>query len=106
MCEGVCHPYLYLSVEGRCAQYRDAILVDGADDADGASGSVTAPMHGMLLEMRVQAGDAVAAGQTLAVLEAMKMHHEILAEAAGTVTSVIACAGHQVAADDLLIEIE
>ena len=51
-------------------------------------------------------GDTVAAGQTLAVLEAMKMHYEIVAEAAGEVTEVMAEAGNQVAADDLLIEIE
>jgi geranyl-CoA carboxylase alpha subunit len=63
-------------------------------------------MHGLLLEVRVSPGDTVAAGQTLAVLEAMKMHYEIVAEAAGQVTEVMAEAGNQVAADDLLIEIE
>jgi biotin carboxyl carrier protein len=54
----------------------------------------------------VACGDMVEAGQTLAVLEAMKMHYEIVAEAAGEVTEVMAEAGNQVAADDLLIEIE
>jgi biotin carboxyl carrier protein len=48
----------------------------------------------------------VEAGQTLAVLEAMKMHYEIVADAAGTVRELMAEAGNQVAADDLLIEIE
>jgi len=62
-------------------------------------------MHGLLLEVRVAAGDTVAAGQTLAVLEAMKMHYEIVADAAGEVLEVMAVAGTQVAADDLLIDI-
>jgi geranyl-CoA carboxylase alpha subunit len=62
-------------------------------------------MHGLLLEVRVAVGDTVAIGQTLAVLEAMKMHYEIVADAAGEVVEVMALAGKQVAADDLLIDI-
>ena len=65
-----------------------------------------APMHGLLLEVMVSPGDKVVKGQTLAVLEAMKMHYEILAEVDGTVEEVSAVAGSQVAVDDLLIEIK
>jgi len=79
---------------------------EGDSEGAGGGGSVTAPMHGLLLEIRVSEGDTVEAGQTLAVLEAMKMHYEIVAEAEGTVSGVIASEGVQVAADDLLIEIE
>jgi geranyl-CoA carboxylase alpha subunit len=96
---------LHLSIDGRAAQYRDMIRLDGALDQVGGSGRIVAPMHGLLLEVRVAAGDTVEAGQTLAVLEAMKMHYEIVSDAAGQVTEVIAVAGKQVAADDLLIEI-
>ena len=97
---------LYLSVDGRAAQYRDLIRLDGAMEAGGGGGRITAPMHGLLLEVRVAAGDIVETGQTLAVLEAMKMHYEIVAEGAGTVLEVLAEAGQQVAADDVLVEIE
>jgi geranyl-CoA carboxylase alpha subunit len=97
---------LYLSIEGRAAEYCDLIRLDGIQEAETGGGSITAPMHGLLLELRVAAGDQVEEGQTLAVLEAMKMHHEIVAQAAGEVVAVIAQAGNQVAADDLLIEIE
>jgi geranyl-CoA carboxylase alpha subunit len=97
---------LYLSIDGRAALYQDMIRLDGVQDQAGGSGSVIAPMHGLLLEVRVASGDIVAAGQTLAVLEAMKMHYEIVAEASGEVKEVMAEAGNQVAADDLLIEIE
>ena len=97
---------LYLSIDGRAAEYRDMIRLDGVQDQTGGSGSIVAPMHGLLLEVRVASGDTVAAGQTLAVLEAMKMHYEIVAEVSGTVKEVLSEAGNQVAADDLLIEIE
>jgi len=97
---------LHLSIDGRAAVYTDSIRLDGADDSATGDGSVTAPMHGLLLELRVARGDEVTAGQTLAVLEAMKMHYEIVAEAAGTVREVTASAGAQVAADELLLEID
>ena len=96
---------LYLSIGGRAAQYRDMIRLDGVQDQAGGSGRIVAPMHGLLLEVHVASGDTVEAGQTLAVLEAMKMHYEIVADATGEVASVMAMAGTQVAADDLLIEI-
>jgi geranyl-CoA carboxylase alpha subunit len=96
---------LYLSIDGRSAQYCDRIRLDGVQDQTGGSGRIVAPMHGLLLEVRVTAGDTVEAGQTLAILEAMKMHYEIVADIAGEVVEVLATAGTQVAADDLLIDI-
>ncbi len=69
-------------------------------------GAVTAPMHGRLISIDVDQGDAVAKGQRLAVLEAMKMQHEIVAQIDGQIVSVTATAGSQVAADDLILEIE
>jgi geranyl-CoA carboxylase alpha subunit len=97
---------LYVSMDGRSATYRDHILLDGVTERGHGSGSVISPMHGVLLEVMVAAGDEVTQGQTLAVLEAMKMHYQIVAEATGTVLDVMAEAGKQVAADDLLIQIE
>jgi geranyl-CoA carboxylase alpha subunit len=97
---------LHLSVDGHAAQYRDLIRLDGALDLTGGSGKILAPMHGLLLEVRVALNDHVEHGQTLAILEAMKMHYEIAADASGTVTAIVATAGTQVAADDLLIEID
>ena len=97
---------MYCSIQGRGAFFKDLIILDGVvDDAEGG-GRVIAPMHGLLLEVMVSAGDEVVKGQTLAVLEAMKMHYEILAEVDGTVEEVSAVAGSQVAVDDVLIEIK
>ena len=97
---------IYLSIDGRANIYEDQIRLDGQQNELGGGGQIVAPMHGLLLEVRVKPGDSVEAGQTLAVLEAMKMHYEIVAEAPGKVTEVLAKTDTQVAADDLLIEIE
>ena len=97
---------LHCSIEGRDALFKDMIILDGMSDVNVGGGRVTAPMHGLLLEVLVEPGDPVVKGQTLAVLEAMKMHYEIQAEIDGTVAEVSAVAGKQVAVDDVLIEID
>jgi len=97
---------LYLSINGCAATYCDQIRLAGAQDEAAGGGRIIAPMHGLLLEVHVKAGDRVESGQTLAILEAMKMHYEITADAAGEVIEVLAVAGQQVAVDDLLIDID
>ncbi len=74
------------------------------DEAGGRT--VTAPMHGRLLEVIVSVGTLVKKGDKLAVLEAMKMQHEIVAAVDGTVCSVFAAANTQIAANDVILEIE
>ncbi len=97
---------LYCSIDGHSAFYRDSIMLDGVGEDRTGDGRVIAPMHGLLLEVNVAAGDKVIKGQLLAVLEAMKMHYEIVAEVDGTVVAVRAVAGAQVAGDDVLMEID
>ena len=63
-------------------------------------------MHGKLVSIDVATGAPVTKGQRLAVLEAMKMQHEILAQVDGTVAEVLAQAEAQVAAEDLILRIE
>jgi len=78
-----------------------------AQDEDGAgSGIIRAPMHGALLAITVAEGDTVTEGQTLGTLEAMKMQHPLRADVDGVVKTVAATPGAQVAAGDLLLEIE
>lgn len=79
-------------------------LQSAEDEASG--GTVTAAMHGVLLEVAVAEGQAVEKGARLAVLEAMKMQHEITANLVGTVTTIAAKAGEQLSAGDLILEIE
>lgn len=57
---------------------------------------VTAPLPGVILDIKVKVGDVVKTGQTVAVLEAMKMENEIESTASGTVTAVNAGKGDSV----------
>ncbi len=75
-------------------------------EAVGGAGLITAPMHGAVIEVIAQVGDIVKTGQRLAVLEAMKMQHEILADIDGQVSSVQTKVGTQIAADAIMFEIE
>ena len=65
-------------------------------DRDAASGGFAAPMPGSIVEVRVAAGAAVSAGQTLVVMEGMKMEHHVTAPHDGTVTEILVAPGDQV----------
>ena len=67
--------------------------------------SVTAPLPGSVVSVNVKAGDAVKAGQQLAIIEAMKMENEILAPADGTVKAVHVSAGQAVQQGDALLDL-
>ncbi|MFZ4689497.1 MAG: biotin carboxylase N-terminal domain-containing protein [Polymorphobacter sp.] len=71
-----------------------------------SDGRITAPMPGRVLAVDVATGQAVAAGDRLLVLEAMKMEHRITARAAGVVGAVHIATGDQVADGMLLVEID
>ena len=66
-------------------------------------GEIKSIMPGIVKEVRVKAGDAVALHQPLLVLEAMKMENEIRADRAGVVTSVAVMAGQAVEKGALLV---
>ena len=64
---------------------------------------MTAPMPGTVLEVKVSVGQAVQAGETVVVLEAMKMENEIPAPVAGTVTGILVQKGATVDTDAVLV---
>ncbi len=70
------------------------------------SGSVSAPIPGRIVKVMVEAGQAVARGETLVILEAMKTELRIAAPADGTVTRVSAQAGDLVAEGTELLFVE
>jgi len=70
------------------------------------SGGLVAPMPGKLVEIRVREGERVTAGQTLLLLEAMKMEHPMRAPEDGVVAGIHATAGEQVARGELLLTLE
>ena len=65
--------------------------------------NVEAPLAGTILDVLVEAGDSVEAGDELIVIEAMKMQNLIYAADGGKVTEIRVKAGDKVQADDLLI---
>jgi 3-methylcrotonyl-CoA carboxylase alpha subunit len=69
-------------------------------------GIVRAPMHGKLLALFVDKGEAVEKGHRLALIEAMKMEHSLLAPLSGVVAEIAAAVGSQVAEGAKLIVIE
>ena len=69
----------------------------------GAGEAVAAPMPDTILKVNVAAGQAVKAGDTLCVLEAMKMENEIKAPKAGTVSAVAVQKGASVNTGDALV---
>ncbi|MDP2966712.1 MAG: biotin/lipoyl-containing protein [Pelolinea sp.] len=65
---------------------------------------VKAPIPGVIIEVKVSAGETVEYGQELCVLEAMKMKNSIRAGKAGIIDKVIVSAGDQVSQNQTLIE--
>jgi biotin carboxyl carrier protein len=62
-------------------------------------------MGGRVISVAVAAGDTVVRGQTLAVIEAMKMEHRVVAGCGGVVQRVAIAAGGQVAAREIVVVI-
>lgn len=71
-------------------------LLAHAGEVAAEGGRLTAPMPGKVVSFAVKAGDAVAKGQPLAVMEAMKMEHTIAAPADGVVQELLYAPGDQV----------
>ena len=66
---------------------------------------IRAPMPGLITRVEVAAGDTVAAGQGLVIVEAMKMENELRAEAAGVVSRILVAPGQAVEKGAILIEL-
>lgn len=70
------------------------------------AGAITAPLPGLVVAVKVQVGQTVAAGQVLAVLEAMKMENDITAPASGVVKEILVEPGTAVAGGQTLLLLE
>ena len=71
-----------------------------------AAGRLTAPMPGKVVAFLAEVGDAVKAGQALAVMEAMKMEHTIASPRDGVVAELMYAVGDQVAEGGELLRLE
>jgi acetyl-CoA carboxylase carboxyltransferase component len=83
----------------------EALSTTGAGSPN-AIRSVVAPFAGTVLSVAVGPGDRVHVGQSLLIIESMKMEHEVVAVHSGTVRRVPVGPGHAVAANTVLLEVE
>ena len=94
------HRYEVEALDERTRTIRDMTAAAG-----GATGPapLVAPMPGLVVRLLVAVGDAVQAGQPLAVMEAMKMENELRAPAGGTVTALPVAVGAAVEKGTVLV---
>ncbi|MET7452469.1 acetyl/propionyl/methylcrotonyl-CoA carboxylase subunit alpha [Streptomyces sp. NPDC005574] len=108
--DGVSHTFAalpdgtWLGRDGDAWQVRDhdPVAASLTRGAHAGADSLTAPMPGTVTVVKVAVGDEVSAGQSLLVVEAMKMEHVISAPHAGTVAQLDVTAGTTVAMDQVL----
>lgn len=85
----------------------EAAASEGASAANvNTNNALKAPLPGVIREINVAVGDEVAVGDTVVVLEAMKMANNLEAEKAGKVTAVLVQVGESVMEDTPLVVIE
>ena len=96
---------IYISDARNTRRFTDTYARGIAADTADSGNQIVAPMHGRIASIDVSVGDVVTNGQTVAVLEAMKMQHQLVAEIDGTIEAINTAPDAQVAADDVLIEI-
>ena len=87
------------------ADIRFINLVSTAGEHKSAEGSLEAPMPGVVVAISTSEGETVKAGDTLLVLEAMKMEHQVHAPSDGKVKRILFAPGEQVKEGDLLVEL-
>lgn len=96
---------LYLQAFGRSWSIVDRTHQPAAGTQGAGSGRIQAAMDGAIIDVLVAEGDTVAQGQTLVVLEAMKMEHPVKADRDGVVAGLHTNTGDQVKRSQLLVEL-
>ncbi|WP_203300137.1 acetyl/propionyl/methylcrotonyl-CoA carboxylase subunit alpha [Marinobacter sediminum] len=96
---------LYFQAFGQSWSARDVTHQPPAGGLGAGSGLVQASMDGAIIEVLAKSGQRVSQGDTLVILEAMKMEHPVKADRDGVVSQVLAGAGDQVKRNQLLVEI-
>ena len=92
---------LWVTAGGQTVRVREAAMRRGGGAAEG--GGLEAPMPGKVLRLSCAVGDVVAQGQTLVIVEAMKMEHALKAPRAGVVAEVRCVEGALVGAGEALV---
>ena len=75
-------------------------------DAGSQKTKILSPLPGSIFAINIKVGDTIKEGDSLLILEAMKMENDITAEKGGVVSAIHVTLGQQVLQNDLLIELE
>jgi geranyl-CoA carboxylase alpha subunit len=94
---------IVVDLDALTVRFTDRTYAPPATAAAGSDGKLRAPMDGRIVAIKVAAGDKVARGQTLVVLEAMKIQHQLKAALDAKVESISVQEGQQVANRAVLI---
>ena len=89
--------------DGLTVRFTDRTYAPPASAAAGSDGRLRAPMDGRIISIKVAAGEKVSRGQTLIVLEAMKIQHQLKAAADAEVEAVAVQEGQQVSNRTVLV---
>ena len=94
------------SSQGTSRVISQPIVKNTARTGSAGGPNVVAPMPGLIVDLKVKVGDAVKPGQTVLVMEAMKMENNIASTIAGTVKEILVKAGQEVQNGQLLVKID
>jgi geranyl-CoA carboxylase alpha subunit len=97
---------VYLNTHDSCVFVEDKTHAPAISADSAGSGLIKASMDGGIIDVLVEGGQIVKKGQTLVVLEAMKMEHSMKADSDGVIKSILVSKGDQVKGRQLLVEIE
>ncbi|MCB2148631.1 MAG: acetyl-CoA carboxylase biotin carboxyl carrier protein subunit [Deltaproteobacteria bacterium] len=87
------------------ASVREPAPAESASGTTAVQGAILAPIPGLILEIKVRVGDTVQAGQTVAVMEAMKMENNLTTHLSGVVKEILVQKGSEVATGDAILRI-
>ncbi len=94
---------IFVDLDAHTVRFEDRTYAPPAAAAAGSDGQLRAPMDGRIVAVKVAAGDKVTRGQTLVVLEAMKIQHQLKAALDARVESVAVREGQQVSNRTVLV---
>lgn len=97
---------IYVWLGGRTFEFQVPSADDAAARDRAKSSDVRAPMPGTLIKLLVKDGDSVEEGQVVAVLEAMKMEHQLRAPCSGKVKKTIGAVGLVIDAEAVIVLLE
>lgn len=97
---------IHLQIGAANYQLTNSLAIPAVRETLAGQGDIIAPLHGALIEIFVAKDDVVDVGSRLAVVEAMKMQHDILADVSGKVEEIFAEVGAQVSANAPLFKIK